>query len=380
MNLKRIKAVMHKEFLHIIRDPRSLGIALLAPAVLLVIYAYAVTFDIKKIDIAVIDSDFTVSSRAYINNMTSSGYFEINTSASVSEKAAEQALMENKVKFILSVPAGFEKAIKRSKEAVVQVTADGADANTASVGLGYLSLITMGYSREIMLEAVRARGFNPKRMPVVEAVPRVWYNPELKSTNFIVPGLISIIMMLIAATLTSLTVVRERERGSFEQLISTPVKAGELIIGKLTPYIIIGLVDVAIIFLVGTLWFKVPFRGDFLTFAAFTLLFLFGSMGLGLLISSTAKTQSAAVLGTVFATMLPSVLLSGFIFPVQSMPFLIQLITYLVPARYYLTALRSLFLKADVSIVSLAPEGVFLAVFGFIFLAIAAKRFKKKID
>jgi ABC-2 type transport system permease protein len=198
--------------------------------------------------------------------------------------------------------------------------------------------------------------------------------------NFIVPGLIAILMMLIAATLTSLTIVRERERGSFEQLISTPAKPLELMIGKLFPYVIIGCVDVLLVTLAGLLWFKVPFKGDIFTFSLFTLLFIFCAMGQGLFMSSIAKNQTVAVIATVFSTILPSMLLSGFVFPIDSMPWIIRILTYIVPAKYFLTALRSIFLKEDIGLSILYPEALFLFVFGMIFLILSAKRFKKNLE
>lgn len=246
--------------------------------------------------------------------------------------------------------------------------------------MGYIKIITATFSKNILLREVKRRGFNPKKIPYIEQVPRIWYNPQLKSQNFVIPGLIAIIMMLIAATLTSLTIVREKERGSFEQIISTPAKSEEILIGKLLPYILIGFIDVLIIFLVGTLWFKVPFRGDFFTFLVFTLFFLLGSMGLGLFMSSIAPNQTVAVIGTVFATVLPSILLSGFVFPLDSMPAFISVFSYLVPARYFLVALRSLFLKPDVYFLVLLPEAIFLCIFSFLFIFISIKKFKKFMD
>ena len=355
-------------------------IALIAPVILLIIYGYAVTFDIKKIDFSVVDRDGTALSRSLVNKFTASGYFDMYMPASGDMDKSVEALRVNKVRIILSIPDDFSKKLKHNKNATVQVIADGADANTASVALGYCKIIIATFSQKVILDAVKSRGYNPKQIPMVEAVPRVWYNPELRSQNFIVPGLIAIIMMLIAATLTSLTVVREKERGTFEQLISTPVKPLELMAGKLAPYVLIGFVDTAIVTTVGLLWFHVPFRGDLLTFLLFVVLFVFCAMGLGLFMSSIAKEQSTAVIGTLLITILPSILLSGFVFPIDSMPKIIQPLTYIVPARYFLTALRSLFLKADVGLFVLYKEALFLLGFGILFLVLSAKRFRKAGD
>ncbi|MBN2754660.1 MAG: ABC transporter permease [Candidatus Goldbacteria bacterium] len=377
LDIKRVIPVMRKEFLQIKRDPRSLGIALLAPVVLLILYGYAVTFDIKNINISVVDYDNTAYSRQYVSKIEASGYFTLYEPARNDMKKSVEALRINKVRAILSVPKGFSSDLKNNKKTSVQLICDGSEPNTSTVAIGYVSAVTMMYSRGIILEKVKMRGVNPKNIPAVMAEPRVWYNPQMKSVNFIVPGLIAILMMLIAGTLTSLTVVREKERGTFEQLISTPVKPLELMAGKLFPYVIIGFVDVIIVAVVGMLWFKVPFRGDIIAFLLMSVMFIFTAMGMGMLISSVAPNQTVAVIGTVMATMLPSILLSGFVFPVASMPKIIQVISYVVPAKYFLTALRSLFLKPGVGFNVLYPEALLLLVFGLFFVAASAKRFRK---
>ncbi|PKL90913.1 MAG: hypothetical protein CVV21_10225 [Candidatus Goldiibacteriota bacterium HGW-Goldbacteria-1] len=377
LDIKRVIPVMRKEFLQIKRDPRSLGIALLAPVVLLILYGYAVTFDIKNINISVVDYDNTAYSRQYVSKFEASGYFTLYEPAYNDMKKSVEALRVNKVRAILSVPKGFSSDLKSNRKTSVQLICDGSEPNTSTVAIGYVSAITIIYSRGIILEKVKMRGVNPKNIPAVMAEPRVWYNPQMKSVNFIVPGLIAILMMLIAGTLTSLTVVREKERGTFEQLISTPVKPLELMAGKLFPYVIIGFVDVIIVAVVGMLWFKVPFRGDLIAFLLMSVMFIFTAMGMGMLISSVAPNQTVAVIGTVMATMLPSILLSGFVFPVASMPKIIQVISYVVPAKYFLTALRSLFLKPGVGFNVLYPEALLLLVFGLFFVAASAKRFRK---
>lgn len=380
LDFKRIWPVTVKEFTQIKRDARSLFIALLAPVVLLFIYGYAVTFDIKKIDISVMDRDTSRLSRELISEFTASGYFEIYKPAYNDEQKSVEALRVNKVRMILEIPRGFSTDLKRNRNVTIQLIADGSDANTASVAIGYASIITNTFSRNLTLSAAMKRGFDPSRIPAVETVPRVWYNPELRSQFFIIPGLIAILMMLMAATLISLTVVRERERGTFEQLVSTPIKPLELMAGKLIPYVIIGVIDVAIIVSFGLGWFRVPFKGDFLSFVLFSTLFIFCAMGMGLFISAVSKTQTTAVMGTLLATMLPSILLSGFVFPIDSMPKIVQPFTYLIPARYFLTALRSLFLKSGSSLATLWPEALFLLAFGALFLVLSAKRFRKDLE
>jgi len=376
---KRIIPVMKKEFLHIVRDARSLGIVLVAPIALLVLYAYAVTFDIKKIDLGVVDYDQSSLSRTIIQKFTASGYFEVYGPTENDMKKCAEALKLNRIKMILTLPENLLKDIKKNKTVKLQVIGDGSDSNTINTALGYASQIIAAVSHNIMLNAVQQRGFNPSVIPMVEPVPRVWYNPNLASTNYIVPGLSAIIMMLVAAMLTSLTVVREKENGTFEQLISTPIKAIELIAGKLVPYILLCFIDVALIVLVGIFWFKVPFHGNVLTLVLFTLLFLFCALGMGLFISAVAPNQQIAVVGTAFGTLLPSFLLSGFVFPIDSMPWILQAVTYFMPARYFITALRTIFLKADTGIMTLWNEAFFLFVFGMFFMLVAAKRFRKDL-
>ena len=380
LNARRTWSVTRKEFLHIVRDPRSLGIVLLMPLVMIFLYGYAITFDIKQIDLGLVDRDGSSLSRQLTGKFTSSGYFKVHRESAGDLSACERALRVSKISMILVLPDRFGPDLRAGKQTAVQMICDGTDPNTASVGLSYAKIIIAGFSRDMALNKASLLGFKSRSIPQVEAVPRVWYNPEMKSSFFIVPGLIAIIMMLMAALLTSLTIVREKENGTFEQLISTPVKPLELMVGKLLPYILIGFCDVAIIVIFGSLMFHVPFRGSFLVLGFFTLLFLFCALGLGLLVSSIAPNQSTAVIGTVLATVLPSILFSGFVFQIDSMPWILRPLTYVIPARYFLTVLRTIFLKENAGLITLWPEAVLLTVFGIFFLGLAARRFKKKLE
>lgn len=380
LNFNRIKAIFFKEFIHIKRDARALIITLIAPIVLLILYGYAVTFDIKRIDLGVVDYDNSKESRDLISKFMSSSYFEIYTEGFNNMNINLKAIKINKIRAILVIPYDFSKSIKKGRATKIQLIIDGSDANTANIALNYAKIIAGTFASNMILESINKKGIKSKTIPRIEPVPRIWFNPELKSVNFIVPGLIAILMMLIAATLTSLTIIREKERGSFEQLISTPAKPMELMLGKLLPYVIIGCVDVILVTLAGLLWFKVPFKGNIFIFSLFTLLFIFCAMGQGLFMSSIAKNQTVAVIATVFSTILPSMLLSGFVFPIDSMPWIIRILTYIVPAKYFLTALRSIFLKEGTGLAILYNEAIFLFVFGTIFLVLAAKKFKKKLE
>lgn len=379
LNFKRIIPVIKKEFLHIIRDARSLAIVLIAPVLLLVLYSYAVTFDINKLDFSVVDYDRSRLSRLIVSKFTSSGYFEMYKPAENDMAKSIEAIRTNRIKIIVTLPQGLEKAVKKNQAVKIQVIGDGAEPTTTNTAIGYANMIIASVSQGILMETVKSRGFNSKTIPMVETVPRVWYNQELKSSNFIIPGLIAIIMMLIAALLTSLTVVGEKEKGTFEQLISTPIKPLELMIGKITPYIIICLIDVAEIVIVGIAWFKVPFQGNYFTLVVFSLLFLFCALGLGLFISSIAQDQQMAIIATAFSTLMPSILLSGFMFPIDSMPWIIRMITYVFPARYFITALRTIFLKAGTGMSVLWGEAWYLFFFGMVFLLISAKKFRKDL-
>lgn len=380
LNFNRIKAIFLKEFIHIKRDARSLIITMIAPIVLLILYGYSVTFDIKRIDLGVVDYDNSKESRDLISKFMSSSYFEIYTEGFNNMNINLKAIIINRIRAILIIPYDFSKSIKKGRATKIQLIIDGSDANTANIALNYAKIIAGTFASNMILESINKKGINSKTIPRIEPVPRIWFNPELKSVNFIVPGLIAILMMLIAATLTSLTVIREKERGSFEQLISTPAKPMELMLGKLLPYVIIGCIDAIVVTLAGLLWFKVPFKGNIFIFSLFTLLFIFCAMGQGLFMSSIAKNQTVAVIATVFSTILPSMLLSGFVFPIDSMPWIIRILTYIVPAKYFLTALRSIFLKEGTGLAILYNEAIFLFVFGTIFLVLAAKKFKKKLE
>ncbi len=378
--LRRIIAVAKKETLHIVRDLRSLGIVLLMPLIMLLLYGYAINFDIKNVHIAIVDHDNSSDSRAFIEKFTSSDNFKLTRPVSPIEKDAIEDLRTGEATLVMVIPERFSTDLKRNRDVTVQVIADGADPNTASIAIGYATSIVAGYSGGVTLEHVRKLGFPIKNVPGIRAEPRVWFNQEMKSSFFIVPGLISIIMMLTSALLTSLTIIREKENGTFEQLSSTPIRPIELMIGKLLPYVAVGFADVIIITFFGGLIFNVPFRGSLLLLGFFSLLFIFCALGIGLFISSMAPNQTVAVIGTVFITVLPSVLLSGFVFSIDTMDWFIKPFTFIVPARYFLSILRTLFLKSGAGFGTFALDGLALLVFGIILLVAASKRLKKNLE
>jgi ABC-2 type transport system permease protein len=370
---------MRKEALHILRDPRSLYMALGVPVLLLVLFGYAITFDIKNIPVGIIDHDRTETSRNLISQIDSSPYFDLRHRLS-DYSTTEEILDRGEARFILGIPSGFAKDLAQGKNAHIQVLIDGSDNNSAQVALGYVSGIVQKFSSEMMLQRLGSIGITLKSViPPINIEPRIWYNPSLRSANFIVPGLIAVVMMAMCAMLTSLTVAREWEAGTMEQLIASPIRPHEIIIGKLLPYYVLGLLQAVLIILVGTQVFQVPLKGNILFLFATTSLFLLGSLGIGLFISAVTRSQQLSFMLSIIITFLPSFLLSGFIFPVTSMPWIIRVLTHLVPARYFLIILRGIFLK-DVGFSVLRLEVGALAAFAFLIILACAQRLKLRLE
>jgi ABC-2 type transport system permease protein len=371
--------LMRKEFIHILRDPRSLYIAIGLPLVLLILFGYAITFDVNHIPVAVINQDDSSLSRDLISRVQASEYFDLRYLSNEYTKL-ERLLDEGKVKIILVIPLHFYRDLSKGKNTPLQFLIDGSDNNTALIALGYLSKIIQVFSSNIVLEGLSKQGDSLlKELPTIDVKARVWYNPGLRSTNFIVPGLIAVVMMILAAMLTSLTIAREWETGTMEQLIATPTKPLEIIIGKLTPYFFLGLIQMTLVVLTGTLLFKVPFKGSIFFLFVVAGLFLVCGLGIGLFISTVTKSQQLAFMLAIVLTMLPAFLLSGFIFPISSMPRIIQFFSYLVPAKYFLIALRGIFLKGNGLSVHW-PEVLFLLIFGLLIILACTKRLKLSLE
>jgi ABC-2 type transport system permease protein len=375
----RMLPLMRKEFIHILRDPRSLYIAIGLPLVLLILFGYAITFDVNHIPVAVINQDDSSLSRDLISRVQASEYFDLRYLSNEYTKL-ERLLDEGKVKIILVIPLHFYRDLSKGKNTPLQFLIDGSDNNTALIALGYLSKIIQVFSSNIVLEGLSKQGDSLlKELPTIDVKARVWYNPGLRSTNFIVPGLIVVVMMILAAMLTSLTIAREWETGTMEQLIATPTKPLEIIIGKLTPYFFLGLIQMTLVVLTGTLLFKVPFKGSIFFLFVVAGLFLVCGLGIGLFISTVTKSQQLAFMLAIVLTMLPAFLLSGFIFPISSMPRIIQFFSYLVPAKYFLIALRGIFLKGNGLSVHW-PEVLFLLIFGLLIILACTKRLKLSLE
>ena len=376
MSFRRLQAVARKEFLHVRRDPRALGVSLVLPLALMVLYSYALRLDVDHVPLAVWDQSNTPQSRDLVSRFVASRYFTV-VGRPQSYGEMERALDRGRILLALVIPADFAERAATARPTEVQLLADGSDPNTASLALNYADAILQSYGRGLFAKFSSRYVGRALQIPV-RMEPRVWFNTDLESRNFIVPGLIAVNMMLIAAVLTSLTVVREWEAGTMEQVISTPLKGSELVLGKLVPYFVIGLFDMALSIAVGRFLFDVPLRGNLFLLSALAVLFLVGGLALGILISIVAKNQVMATQMAFVSSFLPTFLLSGFMFDIGNMPRALQGITVFVPARHFVTALRSLFLKG-VGLDVLAGECLLLALFAGGMLALAIRKFRKEL-
>ncbi|MGE0158018.1 MAG: ABC transporter permease [Gemmatimonadales bacterium] len=371
MDLVRLRAVARKEWIQLRRDTRSMILAFVLPLFLLLFFGYAITWDVRDIPIAVLDEDRSPESRALIDALVSSGYFSIHEHLE-SAAAMDERLVGDDVVGALWIPAGYARDLAApGRTAGVQLVLDGSDANTATIALNYADAIVARHGARAVLAGRRVG-------PPISLETRTWYNPNLESRHMIVPGLIAVIMSIIAAMLTALTIAREWERGTMEQLAATPVGRFEVVLGKLLPYVAIGFFDVAVTVVAGLLIFGTPLRGSVLLLAFLTLLFLLGALGLGIFISAAVKSQVLAMQISMVATYLPAVLLSGFLFDVASMPVVLRAVTFLIPARYYVTVTRGIFLKG-VGVDVLWMQAGFMLLFAALGLALATRAFRKEL-
>jgi ABC-2 type transport system permease protein len=377
---RRIYVVIIKEIRQILRDPISLILLFILPAFLIFIFGYAINLDIRKIPMAILDNDHTENSRILIDRFVTSGYFELQKRL-FSEHEINQLLDRGSVKVVIQISKNFQRDIFKGKSTPVQILIDGTDNNTATVVMGYARTIMQEHSRDVLFEILRnsGSGIQLSAVPSLDVRPNIWYNPELRSVNFLVPGLIGIIMMVVGVVAMSVSIVREKERGTIEAIMVSPLRPVELMIGKITPYIIIAFTDLLSILLLGRYFFDVPFRGNFPLFLLLSFLFLASALAMGLYISSIAKTCQVAWLISFIATILPSIILSGFIFPIRSMPKIIQLVCYVLPVQYFIIILRGIILKG-VGLSSLYPQALVLLGFAIGLLILCSVRFKKRIE
>jgi ABC-2 type transport system permease protein len=364
---RRTWIIAYKEFLHIIRDPRTLLMIIAFPLFFLLLFGYAVSFDVKHLPLAVLDQDRSALSRELVSSFTRGGYFDLVEQLSSADQFADR-LDGNRAKVILNIPTDFSNDVKTGIRTQVQILLDGTDPTVASSALTYLNGITEAWQRRLV------GGQSP-----IELRTRVWYNPDLRSLNFFIPGLICVILMLISAALTSVIIVAEKEEGTMEKLVVSPVRKTELMVGKILPYSLVAFLDIILVIAVGHFWFRVPIKGDLLLLAASSFIFLFGSMAIGLLISVNSRTSPEAIMTAMLVTLLPTTLLSGFIFPIENMPWPLQLFSLFIPARYFLVILRGIFLKG-VGLEHLWPSMLALIVLTALAVILSERRFNKRVE
>ncbi len=376
MKVSRTWAIAKKEFLHIYRDPRSLALVILMPALLMLLFGYAVTLDVKKVSMAVLDRDRSQESLNFIQRFSASPYFRLRFWVQ-DEKAMMRLIDQGEVKIGLVLPWDFSKTIKAEKTASVQALIDGADANTANLILSYAEAIARQYTQEKTFLKVTRLGMQNLNFPI-DGRPRVWFNEDLESKNYFVPGLVAVIISIIGVLLTGQVIVREWEKGTMELLISTPVRKGELMVGKLFPYFFLGLLDLSLSVLMGKWVFQVPLRGSVVLLFALSCIYILVALALGLTISTFAKTQLLANQMAMVIGFLPTFLLSGFTFVISNMPTWLQIITYGIAPRYYVTIVKEIFLKGT-GFSFLWRETLVLIGLALAGLWVATRSFKKEL-
>jgi ABC-2 type transport system permease protein len=376
MSLRRIMAVMRKEVIQIRRDPRSLLIIVAMPLIQLFIYGYAVNLDIHHIPLCVYDRDGSQTSQDLLKRFQATDYFNI-VRVSPDYLDVVRNIDEGVCTVAVVVPTQFSETLRSRGQASVQALLDASDSNSASIGMGYALSIVESYSQQVQIEWQQRHGM-AATVPNIQFEPRTWFNEDLASMANIIPGVVALVMAVVGAFLTSLTIAREWERGTMEQLISTPVGKLEIEIGKLAPYFVIGMFDTALCAYMGVYWFGVPFRGSWTLMFGCSMLFLIVVLSLGYLISVVAKSQLAASQLALLTTFLPAFLLSGFVFPIEQMPTVVQWITRILPARYYVSILRNVFLKGTPAGL-MAGQVTALAIIAAVAITLATRAFQKRL-
>lgn len=373
MNIRRIKAISYKEFVHLFRDIRSLMVIILVPVILLFLFGYALKLDVENVSVGVIDFSNSVKSKEFISYFDSNNAFDVKYYTE-NYQEAEMLLDTNKIKMILVIPASFEEDLSNKMNSRVQVIIDGSDITTASSIMNYTSGVCAAFNRVFIENILRTGGVNISYGSAIPEI-RYWFNEDMRSVNYLFPGLVAIIMSVVAGFLTSLTISREWETGTMEQLIPTPLTEGEVITGKLITYFLIGLIDVIIYILIGEFVFHVPLKGNTLLVFLFATIFLLCMLSFGIFVSIVMKSQLASSQVTTTTTLLPAFLLSGFVFDINNMPEVIQWITYLFPARYFVDILRGIYLKG-VGIEYLYLNAGFLIFYSVILLVLCRLFFR----
>jgi ABC-2 type transport system permease protein len=368
--------IIRKEFLQLRQDKKMFGISFLAPILQLLVLGYAASLDVSDMPMVVCDMDHSAASRELVDHFTATGYFSVKGYAARLTDI-DQWLDDGHASIALVIPEKFERDLSSGKQAPLQLIADGTETSSASIGFSYASMIVVQYSQNILLESLLKRGQHITPAQVVPEV-RVWYNPELKSRNFMVPGVLGLLLMVITMILTSLAIVKEKELGTLEQLIVTPIRPYQLIIGKLAPFFAIGIIDVILVITFASLVFSLPVKGGILLLIGLSIIFLMTTLGLGLFISTISRTQQQAMMTAIFFFMLPMMFFSGFVFPIENMPVIIQYVSILIPLRYYFVIVRGIFLKG-VGIAVLWQQAAALLAFGIVILGLSVARFQKRL-
>jgi drug efflux transport system permease protein len=380
--MQRLRVLVRKEFLELRQDPRLFGLVVVAPIMQLTMLGYAATTDVHDVPVVVADGDRTSASRELAGRFDASRNFSVIDTVTTTAEI-EPYLEEGRAWLALAIPAGYGAEVRAHRPVTVQVIADGTDSNSTTVALGYATSLIGGYAQELA-EAGPASGAGAPGpadrqagRASIDARMRVWFNPQLESRHFMIPGVLALVLLVVTANLAAMAIVREKELGTLEQLNVTPLRRWELIAGKLLPYGTIAMIDVVLVVAVAVFWFEVPLRGSFVLLLAMSLLYVFCTLSLGLLISTISETQQQAMMTATFFFLTPMIYLSGFIFPIENMPAIIQPFTYLIPLRYFLVIVRGIFLKG-IGLELLWPQAAALAAWGIVVLSLAVSRSRKR--
>ncbi len=372
LSWRTMRAITRREFIDVVRDRRSLILTFLYPISMLILYGYGIRYDVDNVPLTILDYDESPESRDLAQQMLRSGYFQVVRWAN-NQHEVEHDLMTDASKAAVIIPVDFAAHIRGGEPVSVGALIDGSDSNSATIAQGYLLAMISRYAAGL------AGGMPSSPSPVpIDLKTRVWYNPELRSVNFIVPGVIAVIMMIVGAILTALSIVKEKERGTIEQILVSPIRPLEMMIGKIVPYVLIAFIDLVIVVLAGYFVFHVPIKGSLFQLAFFALFYLIASLGIGVFVSTIADSMQTAMLAAIFISLMPSILLSGFVFPLENMPLPIRLFSYLFPGRYFVTAIRGIYLKG-VGLSVLWPEALLLLCFSAGIVWLSASRFQEKL-
>jgi ABC-2 type transport system permease protein len=374
---QRLRSLIRKEFIQITRDPRTLGLIIIIPVMQLFLLGYAATNDVTDVPLAVYDLDQSSDSRALIEAYNSAGYFLVtHTISSLDE--LERLIEDGDVRVGLLIPPDYSNSLQTGQPAEIGVIIDGSDPSVAKTALSSTQLIGQAFGAQIQEQKLIRSGMTGFTTQPIEVRTQVWYNPTLEDAYFMVPGIVGMVLFTLTSMVTANSIVRERERGTIEQIIVTPIRPWELVVGKIVPYVILAFINTGEVLLIGSLWFHVPIRGSLWLVFGLSGVFLLTSLGIGLLASTIASTQQEAML-IVYMIFLPSVFLSGFFFPIAAMPQVLQWISAMIPLRYYLNIIRALLLKG-VGITAIQEDVIALAIFGLALMTVASLRFRKRLD